>query len=537
MVVDDVGGDDLALVAQEREDLRQVLLALGVVGADARERLGERGLVEAEDPRVDLADLRAPRGSRRRGPWSRRRARRGRSPDRARRGRSRWRRRGSWSPWSRRRRRRRGRRRAPGSPARTPAARRPRGRRPGRRARRRAARRARRRRCRRGPAGSRYACRPAARRRGPRSARTPRRRAPLRPPARRCTGHATIGRPQISCRTLGVAERIRVPCPAAITTAVKEVTGRKARGRTAVTTGGLGFEPRLHGAKGRRAAVTPPPKQDPPTGVCQLASSVRSRGCRAARGGPVGGVIGIEPEGAGVADRGEAPFGAQHAQRAAEPCRGAQDVVEGGADEREQLRLRVRERDQERRAVAGRRAAEQDAVGEVVADGGEVDGRERGDVGRDEQDRAVVAGDGTRAARRPSRAAAARRRRRRRAPSPARARAARPAARRRPRGPATRAAPARPARRARRGRPRAARAQSKRKCDPTGVELRARDVRQRGGERRGERLRAGLDERAPDPPPAPPRRPRRWRSRSRSRAARTGSPPRRPAPSPAPPSG
>src|SRR3954451_15316931 len=45
------------------------------------------------------------------------------------------------------------------------------------------------------------------------------------------TGHETIGLPQISCRTLGVADFIRVPCPAAITTALKEVTGRKARGR------------------------------------------------------------------------------------------------------------------------------------------------------------------------------------------------------------------------------------------------------------------------------------------------------------------
>src|SRR3954452_14869744 len=43
------------------------------------------------------------------------------------------------------------------------------------------------------------------------------------------TGHETIGLPQISCRTLGVADFIRVPCPAAITTALKEVTGRKAR--------------------------------------------------------------------------------------------------------------------------------------------------------------------------------------------------------------------------------------------------------------------------------------------------------------------
>jgi hypothetical protein len=35
------------------------------------------------------------------------------------------------------------------------------------------------------------------------------------------TGQATIGRPQSSWRTLGVAERIRVPWPAAMTTAVK----------------------------------------------------------------------------------------------------------------------------------------------------------------------------------------------------------------------------------------------------------------------------------------------------------------------------
>ena len=48
------------------------------------------------------------------------------------------------------------------------------------------------------------------------------------------TGQATIGLPQISCRTLGVADFIRVPCPAAITTALKEVTGRKARDRRRV---------------------------------------------------------------------------------------------------------------------------------------------------------------------------------------------------------------------------------------------------------------------------------------------------------------
>ena len=87
-----------------------------------------------------------------------------------------------------------------------------------------------------------------------------------------------------------------------------------------------------------------------------------------------GGVIGSASEGAGVADGGEAPLGAQHAERAAEPCRGGQDVVEGRADQREQFGLRVRERDQERRAVTGRPAAEQDAVGEVVAQRGEVDG-------------------------------------------------------------------------------------------------------------------------------------------------------------------
>jgi hypothetical protein len=46
-------------------------------------------------------------------------------------------------------------------------------------------------------------------------------------------------------------------------------------------------------------------------------------------------------EGAGVADRGQAPFGAQHAERAVEPRCGGEDVVEGGADERDQLWRRV----------------------------------------------------------------------------------------------------------------------------------------------------------------------------------------------------
>ena len=35
-----------------------------------------------------------------------------------------------------------------------------------------------------------------------------------------CTGHRPIGRPQMGCRTLGVAERMRVPWPAARTTAI-----------------------------------------------------------------------------------------------------------------------------------------------------------------------------------------------------------------------------------------------------------------------------------------------------------------------------
>src|SRR4051794_22454650 len=39
------------------------------------------------------------------------------------------------------------------------------------------------------------------------------------------TGQATSGRPQRSCSTFGTAERMRVPWPAAMTTAVKEVTG------------------------------------------------------------------------------------------------------------------------------------------------------------------------------------------------------------------------------------------------------------------------------------------------------------------------
>ena len=184
------------------------------------------------------------------------------------------------------------------------------------------------------------------------------------------------------------------------------------------------------------------------------------------------------------------------------------------------------------------RAAEQDAVGEVVADGGEVGGRERGDVGRDEQDRAVVAVDGSRAARRPSPAAAARRRLpATRAQASACSRSAARSASSAP-GPshARRAGSSRRGERVeddgeRRGLSRSGNAMptgassARATCGSAAASVAANAVGLASTRRTSSSTGAASSAR------------RRWRSRSRSRAARTGSRPRRPAPSPAPPSG
>jgi hypothetical protein len=63
------------------------------------------------------------------------------------------------------------------------------------------------------PAGSRPSSAPS----GPPTTTT--RAAPASSAA--STGQCTMGRPHRSCRTFGVSDLIRVPCPAAITTAVK----------------------------------------------------------------------------------------------------------------------------------------------------------------------------------------------------------------------------------------------------------------------------------------------------------------------------
>ena len=55
-VVDDVGRDRVALVAEQRQHVGEVVLALRVVVLEALERLRERAGVEAEDPGVDLLD-------------------------------------------------------------------------------------------------------------------------------------------------------------------------------------------------------------------------------------------------------------------------------------------------------------------------------------------------------------------------------------------------------------------------------------------------------------------------------------------------
>ena len=93
---------------QQREDVGQVELALGVVRAQPLEGVEQVAAVEGEDAGVDLADreLLGRRVARR--PWSPRRARR-RRRRRARRARSRRGRRAPWWPWSPPRRRRRGR--------------------------------------------------------------------------------------------------------------------------------------------------------------------------------------------------------------------------------------------------------------------------------------------------------------------------------------------------------------------------------------------------------------------------------------------
>ena len=62
--------------------------------------------------------------------------------------------------------------------------------------------------------------------RGP--ARRSRRPGAHRPRAAAMTGQAIIGRPQTSCRTFGLAERMRVPWPAAMITAVGASFTRKA---------------------------------------------------------------------------------------------------------------------------------------------------------------------------------------------------------------------------------------------------------------------------------------------------------------------
>ena len=56
--------------------------------------------------------------------------------------------------------------------------------------------------------------------------RRPRRPSRRRPRARPRRGHATSGRPHRSCSTLGVAERMRVPSPAAMITTVGTATRR-----------------------------------------------------------------------------------------------------------------------------------------------------------------------------------------------------------------------------------------------------------------------------------------------------------------------
>ena len=101
------------------------------------------------------------------------------------------------------------------------------------------------------------------------------------------TGQATIGRPQISCRTLGVAERIRVPCPAAITTALKEVTGRRLeRGRPS----------RLGGSDSNRDCTAPKagglPLPHPPTRSSDRSLPARRHFAGASSARRSGGVIG-----------------------------------------------------------------------------------------------------------------------------------------------------------------------------------------------------------------------------------------------------
>src|SRR3712207_7264040 len=59
----DVRGDRVAALAKDRQDVGQVVLALGVVGGDRVERLGQQGGVEREDARVDLFERELDRKS------------------------------------------------------------------------------------------------------------------------------------------------------------------------------------------------------------------------------------------------------------------------------------------------------------------------------------------------------------------------------------------------------------------------------------------------------------------------------------------
>ena len=70
-VVGEVGGDRVAGLAQGREDVGQVVLALGVVVGEPGERGGQRRRVEGVGAGVDLADRQLLGGRRRRPLWPR----------------------------------------------------------------------------------------------------------------------------------------------------------------------------------------------------------------------------------------------------------------------------------------------------------------------------------------------------------------------------------------------------------------------------------------------------------------------------------
>ena len=55
-VVDVLGVHDLPVRADDRDDVGEVELVLGVVGAQPAQRRAQRGDVEGVDPGVDLAD-------------------------------------------------------------------------------------------------------------------------------------------------------------------------------------------------------------------------------------------------------------------------------------------------------------------------------------------------------------------------------------------------------------------------------------------------------------------------------------------------